>query len=616
MIFPEGRVTRTCGLMKIYEGPGLIADRAGAVVLPLRIDGAQYTFFTDLKGKMPRRLFPKITLTLLPPRRLHLPETSKGRERRQLAVEQIHDFMEALIVESNPVDTTLLKSLLNARDLHGGGKVIIEDKRRKPLTYNQFIAKIFTLSRAIHRLVAKQEKSIGIMMPNMIETAVAIFAIQALNRVTAMINFTSGTVRIVGISKLAQLKTVLTLRAFIEGEKLTPVTDALQAAGVKIIYLEDMLPQIGLMDKSIGVLKTMLPTRWATLGLASQSDDPALLLFTSGTEGSPKGVALSHKNILANCAQMVARVAICPHDSAFACLPMFHSFGLTLGVFLELFYGIRTLLYPSPLRYHEIPELVYDCGATLMLGTDTFLAGYAHNAHPHDFHFMRYVVAGAEKLKPETRRLWAEKLGVRLLEGYGATETSPVLSVNSPLHHKAGTIGKILSGIEVRLNPVPGIKDGATLIVKGPNIMLGYIKEDRPGVVQPLQDGWYDTGDVVSVDEEGYITILGRTKRFAKIGGEMVSLAAVETVVTTLWPEHRHAAVSVPHARKGEMVVLLTDNNEATLDMLPDHFRLHGLTELSLPRRLIKVAQLPLLGSGKVDYVKAGQLAIEEVGGD
>jgi acyl-[acyl-carrier-protein]-phospholipid O-acyltransferase/long-chain-fatty-acid--[acyl-carrier-protein] ligase len=292
---------------------------------------------------------------------------------------------------------------------------------------------------------------------------------------------------------------------------------------------------------------------------------------------------------------------------------MFHSFGLTLGFFMPLFLGTRAFLFPSPIRYHDIPELVYDTRTTLLLGTDTFLANYEKNAAPHDFYFMRFVIGGAEKIKPETKRVWAEKFGVRLLEGYGTTEASPVVTVNSPMYYKAGTIGRILPCMEVKLQSVEGIKNGAELVIHGINVMLGYVKAEKPGVVQPPKDGWYNTGDVVSIDEEGFVIILGRTKRFAKVGGEMVSLGAIEAIVCTTWPGVRHVAVSVPHERKGEMVVLLTESDDVDIGVLLEKFRSFGLTELSLPRKLVRVDQIPLLGSGKTDYVRARQVAEENM---
>jgi acyl-[acyl-carrier-protein]-phospholipid O-acyltransferase / long-chain-fatty-acid--[acyl-carrier-protein] ligase len=610
MVFPEGRVSRTGGLMKIYEGPGMIADKAGAVIVPIRIDGPQYSWFSALGGPVRKRLFPKITLTILPLVKLNLPPAVKGHQRRLLAGSRLHDIMEETLVAGTPV-ATLLRQLLASRAVRGGSNTILEDAARAPLNHNAFVAKFFSLARPLARTIGAEEKIIGIMMPNGIACATTIFAVAALDRAGAMINFTSGPPRVAQTCRMAEIRSVITLRAFVAAQHLEPAVEALVQAGIRILYWEDVLSQTGVWDRLSGWLRARLPAALAARGLSQDADSPAVLLFTSGTEGTPKGVMLSHRNIIANGVQFGVSIGFGAGDSVFACLPMFHSFGLTLGFFAPLFYGTRTFLYPSPLRYHDIPELVYDSGASLLLGTDAFLANYARHAMPHDFYFLRFAIGGAEKIKPETRRIWAEKFGVRLFEGYGTTETAPVISVNSPLHYKAGTVGRAVACLDVRLRPVDGIKDGCELLVRGPNLMLGYIKDDQPGVIQPVAEGWYNTGDVVSRDDAGFITILGRTKRFAKIGGEMVSLGAIEAVVGSLRPDVRHAVVSIPRDRKGEAIILLTESDEIDLSHLHAPLRAAGLTKLSFPRRIVKVAQIPLLGTGKTDYAAAQLMALE-----
>jgi len=608
MVFPEGRVSRTGGLMKIYEGPGLIADKAGAVIVPVRIDGPQYSQVSALGGRVRKRLFPKITLTILPPRQLALPPEIKGHQRRLLAGSRLHDIMEETLVAGAPI-STLLRQLLASRAVRGGRNTIIEDATRAPVSHDGFVAKVFTLARLLARAIGADEKIIGIMLPNGLACATAAFAVQALDRVSAMVNFTSGPPRVAQTCGMAKIRSVVTSRAFVAAQHLEPAIAALTQNGMRVLYLEDVLAQTRLWDRLAGWRKAHLPVALAARGLSKNADRPAVLLFTSGTEGAPKGVMLSHRNIIANGFQFGVAIGFGAGDSVFACLPMFHSFGLTLGFFAPLFYGTRTFLYPSPLRYHDIPELVYDSGATLLLGTDAFLANYARNAMPHDFYFLRFAIGGAEKIKPETRRIWAEKFGVRLFEGYGTTETAPVISVNTPLHYKPGSVGRAVACLETKLLPVDGIKDGCELLVRSPNLMLGYIKADRPGVVQPVAGGWYNTGDVVSLDAAGFISILGRTKRFAKIGGEMVSLGAIEAVVGSLRPDVRHAVVSIPRDRKGEVIVLLTESREIELSHLHAPLRAAGLTKLSFPRRIVAVAQIPLLGSGKTDYAAAQSLA-------
>jgi acyl-[acyl-carrier-protein]-phospholipid O-acyltransferase/long-chain-fatty-acid--[acyl-carrier-protein] ligase len=276
---------------------------------------------------------------------------------------------------------------------------------------------------------------------------------------------------------------------------------------------------------------------------------------------------------------------------------------------LPLLAGIKVFLYPSPLHYRIVPEMVYDTNATIIFGTDTFLAGYARVAASYDFYSVRYVFAGAERVKEATRAAWMEKFGIRILEGYGTTETSPVLAVNTPMHAKTGTVGRLLPGIEHRLDQVQGIEEGGQMHVRGPNVMLGYLRVERPGVLEPPHEGWHDTGDIVAVDALGFVRILGRVKRFAKIAGEMVSLGGVENAVAALWPGSQHAVVAIPDARKGEQIVLVTEHEGAERAALVEHFRSAGLAELLVPRSVVVVKKLPLLGTGKADYVAVKRLA-------
>ncbi len=609
VIFPEGRITVTGALMKVYEGPGMIADKTGATLVPVRIDGAQYSFFSRLKGKVKQRWFPKISLTILPSRRLQIDPALRGRSRRQVAGTQLYDLMSELIFESCDNRLTLFEAVLDAKEIHGANRPVLEDVEREPLTYGRLVASSLALGKKIARITAPSER-IGVLLPNAVSAAITFLALQAYGRVPAMLNFTAGHLGMEGACRAADVRRILTSRRFVVLARLEE-TIAILAKSAEIVYLEDIKKQINILSR----WKASLSVPFARFIHSSYAppngaDEAAAVLFTSGSEGSPKGVVLSHMNILSNRNQLASRIDFTPSDIVFNALPIFHAFGLTGGLLLPLLGGVKTFLYPSPLHYRIIPELIYDTNSTILFGTDTFLTGWGKNAHPYDLYSVRYVFAGAEKVKTETRALWFEKFGVRIFEGYGSTETSPVLAINTPMHFKAGTVGRFLPGIKARLDPVPGIERGGRLIVKGPNIMLGYLKTEIPGVLQPPPQGEYDTGDIVAIDGTGFVTIQGRVKRFAKIAGEMVSLGAVEELAGQVWPGYAHVAVSIPDLRKGEQIVLLTEKEGAARDGLLTVAQTAGISELAVPRQVIFAQKIPVLGTGKIDYVAAKALVL------
>jgi len=400
------------------------------------------------------------------------------------------------------------------------------------------------------------------------------------------------------------VRTVITWRGFVEKAKLDKLVDAI-ARSVRIVYLEDLRETVSTVDKIRGLIGNRRALVWR------KADDPAAILFTSGSEGTPKGVVLSHRNMLCNAAQAAARMDFGRSDKVFNTLPVFHAFGLTVGLVLPLVSGVPVFLYPSPLHYRVIPELVYGANATILFGTDTFLSGYGRAAHPYDFRSVRYVLAGAEPIKEATRRLWAEKFGLRILEGYGVTETAPALALNTPMFNRFGTVGRLLPGVEAKLEQVPGVEEGGRLYVRGPNVMLGYLKADQPGVLVPPGEGWHDTGDIVTIDREGFVTIKGRAKRFAKIGGEMISLAAVETLASELWPNVLSAVVTEPDPRRGERLVLVTEEKGATRAAFQAHAKSKGSPDLMAPAEVMVVDKLPVLGSGKADLVAVGRLVMQ-----
>ncbi len=607
VIFPEGRITVTGALMKVFDGPGMVADKADAPIIPVRIDGAQYSHLSRLRGKIRTRMFPKIRLTVLPPRRFAMEEGLSARARRAVAGRRLYDEMSDMIFMTSAIDQSLFEALLAAADINGADAPIVEDIRRQPMSYGRLIAGSVALGRLLEKR-SKPGEAIGLLMPNVSGTILTLFALQAIGRVPAMLNYTAGLANLKAACLTAEIRTIITARAFIAQAKLESVIDSLAAEAHEILYLEDLAGAIGLIAKlraKYGSAARFHRRRKRT------PNDAAVILFTSGSEGLPKGVVLTHRNLLANCRQLGARIDFNSADTVLNALPVFHSFGMTGGTLLPILNGIKILLYPNPLHYRIVPALAYDSNTTILFGTDTFLAGYARMAHGYDFYSVRYVFAGAERVREETRKTWAEKFGLRIFEGYGATEAGPVIAVNTPMHFKAGSVGRLMPGIEARLDPIPGITEGAKLSVRGPNVMAGYFKADAPGVLQPPPEGWHDTGDIVTIDDAGFITIRGRAKRFAKIGGEMVSLPAVEGYANALWPGFDHAVVTRADPRKGEQLVLFTTCREANAGALQAWGRANGIAELAIPRDIRIVDALPVLGTGKLDYVAIAGLVGE-----
>lgn len=607
-IFPEGRITTTGTLMKVYPGPAMIADKTNADILPIYIEGSQYSVFARFSENFKKRPKSEIIMNILPPRKLNVDKNLVGKKRRLESAKKLYDLMCEMKFKTQNFNNSLFKSLVDASKLVGKNKLIIEDTARKPISYKKLIIGILALGKKLKQKTESKE-FVGLMLPNSIGVAVAFFGLSIYRRTPCMINFSSGIKNIISACKVSKIKQICTSREFIKKAQMENLIVALENEEIKMIYLEDVKSEITFMDKIKAMYKSCNPLKYVS---KVSSNDPAVVLFTSGSEGVPKGVVLSHSNINANRCQIASIAPFGIMDKVFNAMPVFHSFGITAGLMLPLLSGLKVFMYPTPLHYRIVPEMIYDTDSTVMFGTDTFFNGYAKSAHPYDFHTIRFAVAGAEKVKDETHRVWSDTFGVRLLEGYGATETAPVLSVNMPMNYKRGSVGRLLPDIEYKLEKIVGIEDGGKLIVKGPNIMLGYLTEAKPGKIVPLDKGWYDTGDIVDIDEQGFITIKGRAKRFAKIAGEMVSLSAVETEVSKVWKEFENAVVAIPDEKRGEQIVLFTNNKNATRDELQEAFKSSGISEISTPRAIKILDSLPLMGSGKIDYVKLNEIALGE----
>jgi acyl-[acyl-carrier-protein]-phospholipid O-acyltransferase/long-chain-fatty-acid--[acyl-carrier-protein] ligase len=603
VIFPEGRLTITGSLMKVYDGAAFVAAKSGATVVPVRIEGAGRSYFGRLAGIYPLKLLPKIAITVLAPRQIPMPVLPSAKLRRRRAGELMRRILLDMLVATRP-QRTLFEAFLDARATFGADYKLVEDVRLHEESYGSLLRMALGLRRLLERHTERGE-IVGVLMPNAAPTLGLILGLSAGKRVPALINYTAGVEGMRAACKAAGVRTVIASRAFIEKARLTAQVAALSA--IQVIYLEDLRARLSLADKLWILWHQRFP---GLAAVAQQPEDPAFVLFTSGSEGRPKGVVHSHASVLSNVAQVRAVADFTPLDKFMVALPVFHSFGLTCGVIMPLVAGCKVFLYPSPLHYRVIPEIVYDRNCTVLFGTSTFLAQYGRFAHPYDFGRLRYVVAGAEKLSEDVRRLWLEKFGIRILEGYGVTECAPVIAVNVPMACRIGSVGQMLPGMQFELEPVPGIERGGALHVKGPNVMKGYLLYDRPGIIQPPQsigEGWYATGDIVEIDDDGFVHIRGRVKRFAKIAGEMISLEVAEQVATRAAPGFAHAASTRTDDAKGEAIVLFTTAPSLARDQLSAAAKTLGVPELAVARVIRTVAEIPLLGTGKTDYVRLKQ---------
>jgi acyl-[acyl-carrier-protein]-phospholipid O-acyltransferase/long-chain-fatty-acid--[acyl-carrier-protein] ligase len=613
LVFPENRVSLSGRLMKVYESPAILAARLDAAVVPVHLAGAEWSPFGHVRGAVRRRWRVPVTITVLEATRIPYRPALRARARRMRAGADLLRVLQCAHVEATP-RLNLYEALCRAAARSGNATRILEDASQVEFTYRTLRFRALAMGRLLSRRTASGA-IVGVLMPNVATTVSLLFGMAASRRVPAMLNYTAGPGAVRHACRVAAIGTVLTSRAFVEAARLGDVVAALDS--LEVLYLEDLRGELTVADK----LWLFAAGWWrhAPFGPLALPQDPAVVLFTSGSEGRPKGVAISHAALTANMAQMQAAIDFGPADKFLNALPMFHSFGLTACTLMPLLTGTRLFLYTSPLHYRVIPEIAASRDCTYVFGTSTFLGQYARQARGYDFRSVRVVVSGGEKLNEEVARLWSEQFGVRIMEGYGTTECGPAISLNAPQRYRRGTVGNLLPGVEHRIEPVAGIADGGVLHVRSPNLMLGYLLADRPGVIQfpsdGTADGWYATGDVVSIDEDGFVTIRGRVRRFAKVAGEMVSLELVERIASAASPGHQHAATIETTVERGETIVLFTT------DVTLDRMRLVraagevGAPEIAVPRRITLVEALPLLGSGKIDYAALGRLLAQTTPG-
>lgn len=616
LIFPEGRMTNSGNIMKIYESAGLLADKADAPVIPIWINGLQYSRFSNTRGKLPHRAFPRVKIIVDAPRPLKLKD--ELRHQRNHISNEVYMIMREQAFESmyNP-ELTVFTQLIKSAKIYGKRKfgltraTILEDIQRKPKSYKDVMIASYVLGRYFNKISTHQE-SVGVMLPNSVAAMCMFFGLNAYGQVPVMINFSAGVQNIVSCTKTVQMKKIVTSKLFVKKAGLEAVVAALKEEGCEIYYLEEVGKKISIFAKILGLLQYKVKY----VPYKANPADRAVILFTSGSEGAPKAVVLTHANVISNVWQIATFETLNITDIVMNSMPIFHSFGLVLGTLYSMYQGAKVFLYPSPLHFRVITDLLYELGATVMIGTDTFFRSYAKISHPLDFGTLRLCYAGAEGVKLDTRNIMNERLGARLMEAYGTTECSPAVAGNNMVFNKFGTIGKLCPGMQCRLEKVDGIEKGGELVVKGPNVMAGYILAENPGVLVPPEDGWYHTGDIVEMDEIGFITIKDRIKRFAKIGGEMVSLRAVENMICKAFEnkeDFKCGVVAIPHENKGEQIVVATNEPSLNVEMLREFIKANGYPELYLPRIILQKDKIPTFATGKVDNVTLKKEIIEEL---
>ncbi|MFZ3583664.1 MFS transporter [Loktanella sp. DJP18] len=595
LIFPEGRISTHGALMKVYPGTAWLVDAAQAPVVSISIEGLESSIFNRPIPGMARRLFPKVRVRVCAPQKLGVPVELKGRARREVATRTLQDILEHGRFEMLNQQPSIPHAFHASCRTLDAKATALSDPLGTSLTRGKIAIGAAAFSAVLQRHTAPGEH-IGVLLPGVAAAPIVLMGLWRAGRVAAILNPTLGVAPMMSAIDTGGIKQILTSQAFIDKANLGALVKDLEVQGITFLWTDALKAEIGTGAKIRAIMAAKRPT-----DVCLSFNDTAVILFTSGTEGAPKGVVLTHGNLVANLAQLRARTDVGPRDKMLSALPLFHSFGLTGGVLLPMMTGAHVMIYPTPLHYRIIPELAYGHNATLLLGTDTFLSGWGRRASAYDFASVRAAIAGAEPVKQATRALYSEKFGVRILEGFGATEAGPVVALNTPMENRSGTVGRVLSHIETRLDDVAGV-DGKRLWIKGPNIMAGYLLAGDKGKIHAPEDGWYDTGDIVTVSSEGYMSIVGRAKRFAKVGGEMVSLAAAEVLASTLWPDAHVAALSTPDARKGEKVILITTQKNADRKTLSAFAKEKGTAEITVPSEIIIVEKIPLLASGKTDY--------------
>jgi len=489
----------------------------------------------------------------------------------------------------------------------GKKPAIIDRTTEKRVTYSKALIASLILANKCKRY---PEGFIGVMIPTSAGSFLATLGVLMAGKVPVMINYSTGAAENCEYAQnKCGFKTIITSRALLEKINCRFVPG--------MICLEDIMQLIGLTDKLPAALKSKLSAKTIINSLPpAQLDDTVVILFTSGSEKEPKAVQLTHRNIGSNIRDVVQMFQLTSEDTIMSILPLFHVFGHTVDFYLPMVIGMTAVTYANPLDYKKIPSIIREEGVTMIAATPVFFLGYVRESKPGDFKTIRLAVAGADKTPDSLRDLYREKHGIQLLEGYGATETSPVVSVNLPEANRPGSIGKVLPSVQVKItdidsgNELPPGKEGK-ILVKGDLVMKGYYDDLEETSVR-IKDGWYDTGDMGTFDKDGYLWHRGRLKRFVKIGGEMVSLVKTESILEGLLPDGISCCmVEVPDSIKGAKLVAAVTGKIDEKDVLKKMSK--QLPPIALPKQFVVIPELPKMGSGKIDFRGATQLVKEKL---
>ena len=585
---------------RLYRAVARIATKSDARIVPIFVGGSRHSWFSlSAPAIAPRRFLSKLAITALTPTTI-----AELRERPSrppaTASNALFDYCATARFMAADRSRSLFCAVRDAADLYGPDRTVLGDGARA-LTYRRLLAGARRVGKRL-AAVTKDGETVALLLPGGPELAVSLLALNTSGRVAAFPEPDAGAERMAAALEAAEIKTALSSHRHVEEAGLADLVAALEERGIRVIWLEEI-------ERSASLIARLAARKLGHRPLAGKGPGrPAVVFFKTEGDREPVAVLLSDRNLLSNAAQIAARIAFTPRDRVLNVLPASNALGLTAGLLIPLLSGAETRFAPPSATSAPYPAFRASADPTIIIGTDASLATYAGKAEAGSTR-PRTAIAGSAGLRPETARLWADRFGMPILEVLGLPEAGGAVAIGSLTHNHASTAGRLLPGIEIRLEQLEGMTDGGRLWLCGPNVMLGYLHGDAPGILQPPLGGWYDTGEAVSADREGYFTLHGRAERIVAVAGEIVSLDTVEALANALWPHARHAAVAVADRRKTVRIVLVTTENDASRDALLQSAEAAGLSEKVAPADIVKVKELPGTEAGRTDYARVSDIA-------